>query len=141
MVKKVMNAAPIALAMACIILAIICGSLAAGIAGHPKMTTEYRHYVEAQSAVSIARSATPPPPFIGRQYIYQSIWEIPFTHATIVLICMAFGAFLVGTLADSNSTTKPNISAAISKRFEPFGGIEIELPVREPIREPPDFAD
>ncbi len=29
---------------------------------------------------------------------------------------------------------------AIRARVERFGGIELELPVREPMREPPDFA-
>ena len=34
--------------------------------------------------------------------------------------------------------SKPrNLAAAIRKRFEPVGGIELEIPPREPVREPP----
>jgi len=31
--------------------------------------------------------------------------------------------------------------ADIRALVEPFGGIELELPAREPMREPPDFND
>lgn len=41
------------------------------------------------------------------------------------------------------STPKPGTGAAlvadIRALVEPFGGIELELPAREPMREPPDF--
>ncbi len=30
---------------------------------------------------------------------------------------------------------------AIRSRFAPLGGVELELPPREPMREPPDFDD
>ena len=33
-----------------------------------------------------------------------------------------------------------NLALAIRKRFERFGGIEIEVPEREPMREPPQFG-
>lgn len=35
--------------------------------------------------------------------------------------------------------TKParNLAQAIRNRFEPLGGVELELPEREPVREPP----
>ena len=32
-----------------------------------------------------------------------------------------------------------NLARAIRARFEPFGGVELELPAREPVREPPTF--
>ncbi|HET9086243.1 MAG TPA: hypothetical protein VFN53_01850 [Acidobacteriaceae bacterium] len=34
-----------------------------------------------------------------------------------------------------------NLAEAIRKRFAPFGGVELELPEREPMREPPDFSE
>ena len=32
-----------------------------------------------------------------------------------------------------------NLASAIRARFAPLGGVELEVPVREPIREPPRF--
>ncbi len=32
-----------------------------------------------------------------------------------------------------------NLASAIRARFAPFGGVELELPPREPMREPPNF--
>ena len=32
-----------------------------------------------------------------------------------------------------------NLAEAIRARFAPLGGVELELPPREPMREPPDF--
>jgi plasmid stability protein len=32
-----------------------------------------------------------------------------------------------------------NLAAAIRARFAPLGGVDLELPPREPIRDPPDF--
>lgn len=32
----------------------------------------------------------------------------------------------------------PNLAQAIRRRFEPLGGIELELPPRERMREPPE---
>ena len=40
--------------------------------------------------------------------------------------------------ADENSTPA-NLAEAIRARFAPLGGIELELPPREPMREPPNF--
>ena len=34
-----------------------------------------------------------------------------------------------------------NLADAIRRRFAPFGGVELELPPREPPREPPDFGE
>jgi antitoxin FitA len=33
-----------------------------------------------------------------------------------------------------------NLGKAIRSYFAPFGGFDIELPPREPMREPPDFS-
>jgi plasmid stability protein len=33
-----------------------------------------------------------------------------------------------------------NLAAAIRARFAPFGGVELELPPREPARDPPEFG-
>ena len=32
-----------------------------------------------------------------------------------------------------------NLAESIRARFAPLGGVELELPPREPMREPPDF--
>ena len=41
------------------------------------------------------------------------------------------------------TTTKPasgaELAAAIRRRFAPLGGVDLDLPPREPAREPPDF--
>jgi antitoxin FitA len=34
----------------------------------------------------------------------------------------------------------PNLAEAIRSLFEPLGGVELEIPPRRPIREPPDFT-
>lgn len=34
-------------------------------------------------------------------------------------------------------STPQNLAEAIRKRFEPLGGVDLELPPREPMREPP----
>jgi plasmid stability protein len=33
-----------------------------------------------------------------------------------------------------------NLADAIRRRVEPFGGFEMQLPPRGPVREPPDFS-
>ena len=38
-------------------------------------------------------------------------------------------------------TTGEDLVRAIRDRFAPLGGVELELPPREPMREPPDFSD
>lgn len=38
------------------------------------------------------------------------------------------------------ANTGATLVKAIRARVERFGGIELELPVREPMREPPDFT-
>ena len=32
-----------------------------------------------------------------------------------------------------------NLAQAIRERFAPFGGVELEIPPREPMRDPPTF--
>jgi plasmid stability protein len=39
-------------------------------------------------------------------------------------------------LAQDTKTTR-NLAQAIRRRFEPLGGVELELPERQPMREPP----
>ena len=34
-----------------------------------------------------------------------------------------------------------NMAATIRRRFAPLGGVELELPPREPLREPPQFKE
>lgn len=34
-----------------------------------------------------------------------------------------------------------NLAEAIRKLFAPFGGVELELPRRDPIRDPPKFSE
>jgi antitoxin FitA len=38
-----------------------------------------------------------------------------------------------------DSTPPGNLAKAIAKRFKPLGGVDLDLPVREEIREPPAF--
>ncbi len=41
--------------------------------------------------------------------------------------------------AVSRKTGPENLASAIRDRFVPLGGVELELPPREPAREPPKF--
>jgi plasmid stability protein len=34
-----------------------------------------------------------------------------------------------------------NLADIVRRRFAPLGGVELELPPRDPIRKPPDFAE
>ena len=36
-------------------------------------------------------------------------------------------------------TTVSNLAEAIRKRITPLGGVELKIPPREPVREPPRF--
>lgn len=38
------------------------------------------------------------------------------------------------------ASTPVNLAEAIRRRFEPFGGIELELPTRAPMREPSELG-
>ncbi len=46
----------------------------------------------------------------------------------------------VALSTSSEANTGAALVKAIRARVERFGGIELELPVREPMREPPDFT-
>ena len=46
-------------------------------------------------------------------------------------------AALTGQVEDKSGAS---LCAAIRARVEPFGGVELELPRREPQRDPPDFG-
>lgn len=39
----------------------------------------------------------------------------------------------------AETATTADLGAAIHALFKPFGGVELEIPPREPAREPPDF--
>ena len=41
--------------------------------------------------------------------------------------------------AESEYQSGRELAAAIRARFAPFGGVELELPPRDPIRPPPEF--
>ena len=40
---------------------------------------------------------------------------------------------------DQESSTEKDLASAIRARFAPLGGVELELPPREPMREPPQL--
>ena len=48
---------------------------------------------------------------------------------------------LRASLSEASAPPPENLAEAIRKRFAPFGGVELELPRREPMREPPDFGE
>lgn len=46
---------------------------------------------------------------------------------------------LRAALAEKTATPR-NLAEAVRRRFRPLGGVELRLPVREPMREPPKLA-
>lgn len=40
---------------------------------------------------------------------------------------------------DPEAAPETGLGTAIHELFKPFGGVELELPTREPMREPPRF--
>lgn len=40
----------------------------------------------------------------------------------------------------ADPATSGNLAESIRRRFEPFGGVELELPPRDPIRPPPRLS-
>ena len=40
---------------------------------------------------------------------------------------------------DEDSTPNSNLGTAIHDLFRPYGGVELEIPPRQPMREPPRF--
>lgn len=47
-------------------------------------------------------------------------------------------SLLIAALAKKSK--RLNLAELIRRRFEPLGGVELEIPPREPMREPPDFT-
>jgi len=41
----------------------------------------------------------------------------------------------------TQANLKDNLADIVRRRFAPLGGVELELPPRDPIREPPDFSE
>ena len=48
---------------------------------------------------------------------------------------------ILRTALYTEPSTGEDLVRAIRSRFTPLGGVELDLPPREPMREPPDFAD
>ncbi len=40
---------------------------------------------------------------------------------------------------DLEATAEKGLGAALQELFKPFGGVELDIPPREPMREPPGF--
>ncbi len=47
---------------------------------------------------------------------------------------------ILTTVVDADPGPRENLYDAIRRLVEPIGGVELELPPREPMREPPDFS-
>ncbi len=47
---------------------------------------------------------------------------------------------ILRTALTSAASDEQNLASAIRRRFAPLGGIDLQLPSREPNREPPDFT-
>ena len=47
---------------------------------------------------------------------------------------------LKSTLAAESATRHDNLADAIAAIFDPLGGVNLDIPPREPMREPPDFS-
>ena len=41
---------------------------------------------------------------------------------------------------DQNMPPAKGLATTIHELFKPYGGVELELPPREPMRDPPDFS-
>ena len=51
---------------------------------------------------------------------------------------------MVGNITVNNDdaeTLPRNLGTAIHELFKPLGGVDLPIPPREPMREPPDFSD
>ena len=46
---------------------------------------------------------------------------------------------ILKTALDQEPTESANLASAIRARFAPLGGIKLNLPPRDPMREPPDL--
>ncbi|MBB3979858.1 plasmid stability protein [Rhizobium azooxidifex] len=47
---------------------------------------------------------------------------------------------ILKTVLAQQEPTPGNLAGAIRARLQPLGGIELEIPAREPIRDAPDFS-
>jgi plasmid stability protein len=47
---------------------------------------------------------------------------------------------ILRTAVGAAPPVKGNLAERIKHRFAPFGGVELKLPRRDPIRKPPDFS-
>lgn len=47
---------------------------------------------------------------------------------------------ILRTALSAASPVEGNLADRIRQRFAPFGGVELKLPRRDPIRKPPDFT-
>ena len=47
---------------------------------------------------------------------------------------------ILRTALAQEATQRGNLADAIRKRIEPLGGVDLPLPARGPMRDPPDFA-
>jgi plasmid stability protein len=48
---------------------------------------------------------------------------------------------IVSDAVESTPAPQVNLAEAIRRRFAPFGGVELELPPRELVRDPPSFDE
>lgn len=47
---------------------------------------------------------------------------------------------ILRTVLAQQEPTPDNLAGAIRARLQPLGGVELEVPAREPIRDAPDFS-
>ena len=47
---------------------------------------------------------------------------------------------ILQTALDENAAPDTNLGTAIHELFRPFGGVELEIPSRDPMRETPQFS-
>lgn len=48
---------------------------------------------------------------------------------------------ILRSAVNASAPEKENLADAIRRRFAPLGGVELELPVRDAPRTPPDFSE
>ena len=63
-------------------------------------------------------------------------------HATIVHLLgldEEEARIILREAVDLEATPKKGLGAALQELFRPFGGVELNIPPREPMREPPRF--
>ena len=48
-------------------------------------------------------------------------------------------AIVTDAVGTATRPPETNLADAIRRRFAPFGGVELEIPPRQPLREPPTF--